>query len=56
VLVAATYSADAHARSQLRIGARFAHLLTIGIATLGSGLLTLLLSSGALYAVARRRR
>jgi hypothetical protein len=56
VLVAATCSADAHARSQLRISARFPHLLTIGIATLGSGLLILLLSGGALYVVARRRR
>jgi len=36
--------------------ARFADLLTIGIATLGSGLLILLLSNGALYVVARRRR
>ena len=44
------------ARSQLSIGARFPHLLTIGIATPGSRLLILLLSSGALYVVARRRR
>jgi hypothetical protein len=56
VLVAATCSADVRARSQLSIGARFPHLLTIGIATLGSGPLILLLSSGALYVVARRRR
>jgi hypothetical protein len=42
--------------ASLSIGARFPDLLTIGIATLGSGLLILLLSSGALYVVARRRR
>jgi hypothetical protein len=56
VLVAATCSADVRARSRLNIGARFPHVLTIGIATLGSGLLILLPSSGALYVVARRRR
>jgi hypothetical protein len=33
------------------MGARFPHLLIIGIATLGSGLLILLLSSGAQYVV-----
>jgi hypothetical protein len=41
-------------RSQLGIGACFPHLLTIGIATLGSWLLILLLS--APFVVARRRR
>jgi hypothetical protein len=56
VLVAAPCSADVRARSQLSIGARLPDLLTIGIATLGSELLILLLSSGALYVVARRRR
>jgi hypothetical protein len=56
LLFPATCSPDVRVRSQLSIGARFPHLLTIGIATLGSGPLILLLSSGALYVVARRRR
>jgi F0F1-type ATP synthase membrane subunit c/vacuolar-type H+-ATPase subunit K len=46
--------ADARARSQLSIP--LPHLLTIGIATLGNGLLIPLLSSGTLDVVARRRR
>jgi hypothetical protein len=42
--------------SELSIGATFPHLLTIGLAALAAGLLILLLSGGALYLVARRRR
>ena len=41
--------------SQLSIGASFPHLLRIGIAALGAGLLTLLLAGGALYLLVRRR-
>jgi hypothetical protein len=56
VLFPATCSADIRVRSQLSTVARFPHLLTIGIATLRSGLPILLLGSGAPYVVARRRR
>jgi hypothetical protein len=42
--------------SDLSIGARFPHLLTIGLAALAAGLLILLLSGTTLYAVVRRRR
>jgi hypothetical protein len=41
--------------SQLSIGATFRHLLTVGLAALGTGLLLLLLSGGTLYLVVRRR-
>jgi hypothetical protein len=42
--------------SQLSIAATFPHLLTIGLSTIGLGLLLLLLSAGTLYLVVRRRR
>lgn len=42
--------------AQLSIGARFPHLLTIGIAVLGAGIVIILLSSGGLAAIVRRRR
>jgi hypothetical protein len=42
--------------SELSIGASFPHLVTIGIAALGTGLLLLLLSGSTLYVVIRRRR
>jgi hypothetical protein len=42
--------------SQLSIAATFPHLLTIGLAALGIGLLLLLLSGSTLYLVVRRRR
>ena len=42
--------------SDLSIGASFPHLQTIAIASLGGGLLLVLLAGGTLYTVARRRR
>ncbi len=42
--------------TELSIGARFPHLLTIGIAVLAGGLLILLLSAGGLYLAISRRR
>jgi Domain of unknown function (DUF4389) len=42
--------------SDLSIGASFPHLLRIGIAALGAGLLMLLLGGGGLYLAVRRRR
>ena len=41
--------------SELSVGASFPHLLGIGIAALGAGLLTLLLAAGALYLLVRPR-
>ena len=41
--------------AELSVGARFPHLLTIGIATLGAGILILLLAAGGVYWGARRR-
>jgi hypothetical protein len=41
--------------SELSIGASFPHPQTIGVASLGAGLLILLLSGSALYVVVRRR-
>ena len=41
--------------SDLSVGARFPHLLGIGIAALGAGLLLVLLGGGALYLAVRRR-
>jgi hypothetical protein len=42
--------------SDLSIGASFPHLQTIAIASLGGGLLLVLLAGGTLSTVARRRR
>lgn len=42
--------------TELRIGARLPHLLTIGIAVLGGGLLLLLLSGGGAYLAIRPTR
>ena len=42
--------------SELSIGARFPHLVSVGIAALLGGLLILLLSAGVLYRVVRRTR
>ena len=41
--------------AELSVGARFPHLLTIGIATLGAGILILLLAAGGVYGGARHR-
>jgi len=41
--------------SDLSIGASFPHLQTIAIASLGGGLLLLLLTGAGLYIVVRRR-
>lgn len=42
--------------SDVSVGARIPHLLTIGIAVLGAGLLLLCLSAGGIYLVVRERR
>ena len=42
--------------SDVSIGARVPHLLTVGIAVLGLGILLLLLGGGAIYFVTSRRR
>ena len=41
--------------AELSVGARFPHLLTIGIAALGAGILILLLAAGGVYSGARHR-
>jgi hypothetical protein len=41
--------------ADVSVGARLPHLLTIGIATLGAGILLLLLSAGGIYLTTRRR-
>ena len=46
-------SAGVH--TNLAIGARFPHLLWIGIGVLGSGAFLLLLGSGGLYAAVHRK-
>jgi Domain of unknown function (DUF4389) len=53
VVMNANGSAGVH--TDLAIGARFPHLLWIGIGALGSGALLLLLGGGGLYAALRRR-
>jgi hypothetical protein len=53
VLMNATGSAGVNA--DVSIGARFPHLLTIGIAVLGAGILLALLSGGAIYLAVNRR-
>jgi len=53
VVMNADGSAGVH--TDLAIGARFPHLLWIGIAALGAGALLLLLGGGGLYAAVRRR-
>jgi len=42
-------------QTNLAIGARFPHLLWIGIRALGASVLLLLLGGGGLYAAVRRR-
>jgi len=42
--------------ANVSIGARFPDLLSLGIAVLGAGILVLLLSGGAIYIIASRRR
>ncbi len=53
VVMNADSSAGVHA--DLAIGARFPHLLVIGIGVLGAGALLLLLGGAGLYAAVRRR-
>jgi uncharacterized protein DUF4389 len=53
VVMNADKSAGIHA--DLAIGARFPHLLWIGLGALGAGVLLLLLGGGGLYAAVRRR-
>jgi hypothetical protein len=53
VLVNPDGSAGVHA--ELAIGARFPHLLWIGLGALGAGALLILLGGGGLYAALRRR-
>jgi len=43
-------------RADVSVGASVPHLLTIGVAVLGAGILVLLLSGGAIYFIAFRRR
>lgn len=45
----------ANVAAQLSIGARFPHLLTIGVVVLGAGILILLLGAGGIYAASTRR-
>ncbi len=53
VVMNANGSASVH--TDLAIGARFPHLLWIGVGVLGAGALLLLLGGGGLYAAVRRR-
>jgi hypothetical protein len=46
---------SAGVRTDLAIGARFPHLLWIGIGTLAGGGLLLLLGGGGIYAAVRKR-
>jgi hypothetical protein len=46
---------SAGVRADLAVGARFPHLLWIGIGVLGSGAFLLLLAGGGLYAALPRR-
>lgn len=41
--------------ADVSVGARLPHLLTIGIAALGAGILLVLLSAGGIYLTTRRR-
>lgn len=47
---------SAGVRAELAAGARFPHLLGIGLGVLGGGLVLLLIGGGVLYAAVRRRR
>jgi hypothetical protein len=53
VVMNANGNAGVHA--DLAIGARFPHLLWIGIGVLGGGALLLVLGAGGIYAAVRRR-
>jgi hypothetical protein len=55
-IVVMNADASADIRANIAVGARFPHLLWIGIGVLGTGGLLLLLGGGGLYAAVRRRR
>jgi Domain of unknown function (DUF4389) len=55
-IVVMNADASAGVQADLAVGARFPHLLWIGIGVLGIGALLLLVGGGGLYAAVRRRR
>jgi hypothetical protein len=55
-IVVMNANGTARVSADVSVGARLPHLLTIGIAVLGAGILLALLSGGGIYLAVRRRR